>query len=306
MRHRITITRVLAALGLVTAAVLSSGLAPAHGQGIEHAPPAFACAGEVVWSQTFTDSDANGYAEAPVRLLFGSTFLTGVSVPAGSYTIAALAWDGYDGRVLTPHQPNEQYALQFLDAGGAVIAQSGFTEDGIDTGLPDDFWEGSIGSVTLPDGAADVRIVHSVGQLPGAAGPNSVFPVGFCLTTVEDPSPTPTATPCPDGSQPGTDPDNPCPEPTPTPTSPPGETPTPTPTTPGPTPTNPPGGTPTPTSPPGTPQPSVTPTPGGGLPNTGSESGLLARWGLGILSVGLLLAGAGYQLANRPAAAQDS
>jgi hypothetical protein len=88
-----------------------------------------------------------------------------VPVPAGTYDLSTVAWD--DGGNATPNridqgvQPFERYIVQFLDAGGNVLATSGASTDLEDLVLFAQ-WSGSIGQVTWagPD-ATQVRVVHA-------------------------------------------------------------------------------------------------------------------------------------------------
>ena len=120
----------------------------------------------------------------------------------GVYEISAVSTDGYLGRELVT-QDEEQWFAQFLAADGSIIDTSAVTDD-----VPDfveiGIWPGSLGSVTIDQQVATVRIVHNA---PGAtSSPNSVRPV--CLgasLTAEIPVATCDAVEAADGSVSGVD-----------------------------------------------------------------------------------------------------
>ncbi len=96
------------------------------------------------------------------------------AVPAGGVTITnATSSDSYVGRENVT-QTSERWDVQFLDAGGAVIATSAPTAD-----LPDlvqtGTWSGPLGPVNLPSDAVSIRPHHRPDLAPDGT-PNSVFP----------------------------------------------------------------------------------------------------------------------------------
>ena len=103
-------------------------------------------------------------------------------VPAGTYLVNAVGYDGYEDRSsTTPVQELEQYRLEFLDAGGAVLAVTSPTVD-IQVGVEEAFWSGSVGQVTLAADAVSVRATHFHAGQP--VGTQSVMPSCFGATAV--------------------------------------------------------------------------------------------------------------------------
>jgi len=98
-----------------------------------------------------------------------------VSLPAGRYDLTGSSHDDYPARVGVT-QTSEIWELQFLGAGGTVIATSAVTGD-----LPDRVavanWSGSLGTVTLPSAATAVRAHHRPDAIADGSA-NSVVPVG--------------------------------------------------------------------------------------------------------------------------------
>ncbi len=118
-----------------------------------------------------------------------TTEVVAVSLPAGTLNIPeAISWDGYIGRSGVPIQLSERWELQFLDAGGAVIATSSPTVD-VPDGLERGEWIGSLGSVELPVPASGVR-ANLRNDLPPNDTPNSVHVSGVTLC-FDDPSVVP-------------------------------------------------------------------------------------------------------------------
>jgi len=119
-----------------------------------------------------------------VRLLVGVVETADVTLaaplPAGTYELDAISGDAYEDRELTPAQPQEQWAVEFLAADGSVLAISQPTAD-LGDGVPSATWAGSIGTVTLADEATSVRIVHAA---VNATSAESVRPSCFGVTAV--------------------------------------------------------------------------------------------------------------------------
>lgn len=100
-------------------------------------------------------------------------------IPAGSYDLTAISYDGYEERV-TISQPKEIWFLELLDASGNVLATSGVTADLADN-VRENTWSGGIGSVAWTSGdAVSARAVH--GYRKAGMSPNSVRPVCFGAT----------------------------------------------------------------------------------------------------------------------------
>jgi hypothetical protein len=109
-------------------------------------------------------------------------------LPAGTYDLSGVSYDGYTNRELTPPQTLEQWYAELLSADGTVLATSGTTGD-IDDGVDEGTWSGLLGEVTIAEPATTVRTVHAA---PGSANANSVRPV--CLGATGGP----VAPPAPD------------------------------------------------------------------------------------------------------------
>lgn len=128
-----------------------------------------------------------------------------VSLPAGRYDLTGSSHDDYPARVGVT-QTSEIWELQFLGAGGTVIATSGVTGD-----LPDRVavanWSGSLGTVTLPAAATAVRAHHRPDAIADGSA-NSVVPVGatVCPNGVDSSSTTPPTTAPPTIAPPTTGP----------------------------------------------------------------------------------------------------
>ncbi|MGI9605385.1 MAG: hypothetical protein ACR2P0_04525 [Acidimicrobiales bacterium] len=127
-------------------------------------------------SGTTTDfgTDFFGSADGGNRLLSTSpttrTFALSAPLPAGTYAINAVSYDGYDGRDQTTAQPEERWFAHLLAADGTELAMTGTTGDLTD-GVTEATWSGSIGEVTIDQPATSIRVSHAA---PGAASPNSV------------------------------------------------------------------------------------------------------------------------------------
>ncbi len=93
-------------------------------------------------------------------------------MPAGTWDVTAVSYDGYTGRDSISPQTQEQWYTEFLAADGTVLATSGTSAD-IEDSVIEAEWAGSLGSVTLAAEATTIRTVHVA---PGAASVNSVRP----------------------------------------------------------------------------------------------------------------------------------
>lgn len=118
-------------------------------------------------------------------------------IAAGEYEVITAAYDGYDGRAGTDEQAYEQYVLEFLDAGGAVIATSGMNADLVDF-IEEASWTGPVGTVVLNRPATAVRATHA--HLGDAAviaigEAQSVQPSCFGVTSTAPPTTTTTTEP---------------------------------------------------------------------------------------------------------------
>ncbi|NNE74426.1 MAG: hypothetical protein HKN26_12235, partial [Acidimicrobiales bacterium] len=115
-----------------------------------------------------------------------------VALPAGTVSITnALSSDSYPERINVT-QSSERWDIQFLDAGGQVIATSAPTEDLADQTVSA-VWQGSLGSVQLATDAAYVRAHHRPDLSPDNSK-NSVDPIEATFCWTEAP-PTTTAAP---------------------------------------------------------------------------------------------------------------
>jgi hypothetical protein len=108
------------------------------------------------------------------------------TIPAGTYTLDAVSYDGYDARASSPTQPS---------------ATSGTTSD-IADGVIEAWWSGGIGTVTLSSPVSRVRVVH--GALGTGITPNSVNPVCVGGSLVSPPTTQPPSTTVPPTTAPPT------------------------------------------------------------------------------------------------------
>ena len=117
------------------------------------------------------------------------TYTLPAPVPAGTYNLTAVSYDGYPDRV-TATQPQELWFLQLLDADSNVLATSGVTADLVDL-VAEAEWIGGIGQVTWAGAdAVQVKAVHGWQQ---DGSPNSVAPL--CFGADVDPDSTTTTVP---------------------------------------------------------------------------------------------------------------
>ena len=130
----------------------------------------------------------------------------------GNYEVFAVAFDGYEGRDNSGHQPSEQWFAEFLSADGTVLDSTNATVD-LQDNVASANWSGSVGQIDLDQPATQVRAVHVA---PGE-NPNSVRAVCVSVLPVNAPTPT-TAMPDPEPSDPNPDttvPADPDPDPKP-------------------------------------------------------------------------------------------
>lgn len=164
------VTATLVALSTMLAAILVLSNAVSAQGG-----PTGSCSG----TSTNFGTEFFGVQDGGNRLLSTTpterVFSLDAALPAGTYDLNAVSYDGYPNRDIVPAQAKEQWSAQLLDAAGATIATTGTTGDIADEVL-ESTWTGSVGSVTLDRAAVAVRIVHAA---PGDPSVNSVRPV--CL-----------------------------------------------------------------------------------------------------------------------------
>ena len=184
-------TRLRVAVVLALVAVL---FVPASATASQNGPAA-GCQGADVaaWPAANYASDMAGHLAASIvsQSFIGLPHERSIAVsgiPAGTYVVDTVAYDGSPGRESDPAQPNEQFVLQFLDEDGAVIAATGPTVDLTDF-VEETTWAGSLGQVVLDRVAVTVRALH---VLPGVDTPtaNSVMPVCVGWTVVPPPTTT--------------------------------------------------------------------------------------------------------------------
>jgi len=104
------------------------------------------------------------------------------TVPAGTYQVMAVGYDGYVGRVHA-FQGNEQWFAEFTGAAG-LLDTTGTTGD-VPDGLEEAFWSGGVGTVTLASDATQLTARHAFLTNEVA---NSVEPVCLGLTDVTPPT----------------------------------------------------------------------------------------------------------------------
>lgn len=146
------------------------------------------CSGDSV---TVFGGELFGLEDGGNRLLSTSPsvrdFALASPLPAGTYSLNGVSYDGYETRELTNPQTQEQWVAEFVDSSGSVMATSAVTGDLAD-GILEATWSGSLGEVTLSAPATVVRVKHAA---PGSVSVNSVRPVCIGATTVGE---TPTTT----------------------------------------------------------------------------------------------------------------
>lgn len=163
-------------------------------------PPGAPC-GSPVWV-TSVSFDPNGWPISNPRFgsgpgMVGAATIGGLTFPPGTVSVdAVVTWDGHPIRH-DQSQASESVRLEFSSASGTV--STGLTPDLADN-VASASSSANLGSFDLPDGATEVRIVHS-----GAGGSeNSVVVSAVCLTFTAAPEPTiaPTTTESPATTQP--------------------------------------------------------------------------------------------------------
>ncbi len=130
------------------------------------------------------------------------TFNLSNPIPAGTYSITAVSYDGYTGRAESQGQTQEQWFGELLSSSGAVIAQTSVTGDLAD-GIIEATWVGGVGQVTLTETATQLRANHAA---PGTPAINSVRPVCIGATLLAPPPTTPPVTEPPTTQPPTTEP----------------------------------------------------------------------------------------------------
>lgn len=143
----------------------------------------------MLWQQSINSS--NGEPSVVKLVCSGTTTYT---IPSNLYPALltggtsvtvnisdVVSYDGYSTRN-TVSQPNERWRLVFKKNGNTV-GTTGYTTD-VPDNVKQDYWRGSLGTVSLPNGADQVIIEHwKVAQdVSCTNGPNSVSPVSVCLT----------------------------------------------------------------------------------------------------------------------------
>lgn len=131
-----------------------------------------------------------------------ATYGLGSPIPAGTYQLSAVSYDGYTDRANSAGQGNEQWYAELLDGSGNVLATTGTTGDLAD-GVAEATWSGSVGEVTISGTATQIRAVHAA---IGSASVNSVRPVCIGASLVAPPETVPPATTPPDTTPPDTTP----------------------------------------------------------------------------------------------------
>jgi choice-of-anchor A domain-containing protein len=168
---------------------------PAAAQPTLTAPSAPTCAsGNVLWQNhiDFTNlSGSYGIPQADVRLKDASDldYVLPITLPAdfaGAVEVTieeAISWDGYLARSGVNTQAAERWKVAFF-LGGVLQGESSYTDDLTD-GVTSAEWSGSLGSISLPNGADEVRIIHYEHGTYGSgsvASANSVVPSSICIS----------------------------------------------------------------------------------------------------------------------------
>ncbi|MBL7803242.1 MAG: SprB repeat-containing protein, partial [Saprospiraceae bacterium] len=147
------------------------------------------CSGsnKFLWSQSISEIDGNPSA---VRFYCGgaNTFTIPGPYPAAfgsTVTInidEAIGWDGYAGRN-SVSQPNEKYKVVFFK-NGSVVGSSNWSGD-VPDNVTQGYWSGGLGSVTLPNGCDQIRLIHWSNSTYGTGdcgSPNSLVPSSVCFS----------------------------------------------------------------------------------------------------------------------------
>lgn len=170
------------ALSLVAVAVLTMAGSVSAQDG-----PGATCVGDNV---TTFGTEYYGTEDLGNRLLANATisreFALAAPLPAGTYELDVVSYDGYDNRAVVTGQTREQWYSEFLAADGTVLATSGVTAD-LEDGVDEATWSGVVGTITIDQEATVVRVLHAS---PGTVSPNSVRPVCIGATGgPEEPEP---------------------------------------------------------------------------------------------------------------------
>lgn len=146
--------------------------------------PSSDCSGDSV---TSFGSEFFGLDDAGNRLMsttpLSREFPLATPLPAGTYALNGVSYDGYELRETISPQTQEQWFAEFLASDGSVLATSGITPDLADN-VTEANWNGSLGEITLSAPAAVIRVNHAA---PGSVSVNSVRPVcvGATSTAVQ-------------------------------------------------------------------------------------------------------------------------
>ena len=152
-----------------------------HDAGVQPPPAPSQCDGSS-WQGVTVGEDGAVHSEVRMGSFWNGVLthtLDGFSFGPGTVDITELVtWDGYPDRSETAPQPAEQVRVE-LYLGGELVG-AGTPSGDLQDGVTSAWWAGSGGSVILPDGADEVRIVHS-NLYAGTNGPNSLSPATVCL-----------------------------------------------------------------------------------------------------------------------------
>ncbi|MGI9604142.1 MAG: hypothetical protein ACR2QE_19845 [Acidimicrobiales bacterium] len=183
MHRRILFALLALLLGMAGSVAVSNTLAAQSG-------PSQSCSGDYViqtGSSLFGGTGNRLYSNTNLPgWVTSRTYGLPQTIPAGTYEVSAVAYDGYVGRE-TVFQANEVWFAEFI-GGGGVLATTGTTGD-VPDGVTEAFWSGGLGTITLAADATQLTARH--GFLTNGV-PNSVEPVCLGLTDVTPPPPTTT------------------------------------------------------------------------------------------------------------------
>ncbi len=150
---------------------------------IEGAPQPGGCNGPLVQLDGSVD-ETSGRNNSPVR--FGTApdlrwfySIPDLSFEAGTVSLPqVITWDAYQGRENTEVQPSERVRVEFF-LGGTHVASSPFTDDLAD-GVTSASLVSNLGTMELPNGADEVRIVH-YDWVDTTTTENSLVVTSICL-----------------------------------------------------------------------------------------------------------------------------
>ncbi|MCH7789657.1 MAG: hypothetical protein IH940_09465, partial [Acidobacteria bacterium] len=151
VRGRLGAVAAVAALVFGVALVITLSSASAQ-QG-----PEAGCDGDVSSFPPAVFGDTSNSLVYPART--SMTIDLVVSMPAGTYAVNTVTYDGDENRVTDLGQHQEIISLSFLDAGGNVLATTAMTEDLAD-GVLEATGHFDVGPVTLRGDATQVRADH--------------------------------------------------------------------------------------------------------------------------------------------------